>query len=111
MKNISKAWPDKQVKKVANKYIAEVVKSGIPVNSAYLFGSYAKGNSNKYSDIDICVVSSIFGKDRLKERVMLMNLQEDINDDIEPHPFSPEDFSNPFDPLASQIKKYGLLVM
>jgi len=57
----------KNIKKIANKYILEVVKSGISVNAAYLFGSYAKGNSNKDSDIDICIVSSKFGKDYFQE--------------------------------------------
>jgi len=97
--------------KIARQYAIHIKKAGIPVEKVYVFGSQITGKAQSGSDIDICVVSSIFGKDRLKERVMLMNLQEDINDDIEPHPFSPEDFSNPFDPLASQIKKYGLLVM
>jgi len=96
--------------KIAKQYAVHVKKAGIPVKKVYVFGSYISGKAHIGSDIDICVVSSIFGKDRLKERVMLMKLQEDINDYIEPHPFSPEDFSNPFDPLASQIKKYGLMI-
>ena len=80
------------------------------VTRSALFGSYVRGDHTSESDIDICVVSSIFGKDRLKERVMLMKLQEEVSDYIEPHPFSPKDFSNPFDPLASQIKEQGLLI-
>jgi len=97
--------------KIAKQYAIHIKKSGIPVEQVYIFGSYISGKAHIGSDIDICVVSSIFGKDRLKERVMLMNIRNDDDDLIEPHPFSPEDFSNPFDPLASQIKKHGLLVM
>ena len=96
---------------MTTRWVANQRKTGIPVENIYIFGSHISGKAHIGSDIDICVVSSIFGKDRLKERLMLMKLQEDINDRIEPHPFSPEDFSNPFDPLAFQIKKYGLLIM
>ena len=96
--------------KIAKQYAKHIKKTGIPVEKVYIFGSYVTGKAHSGSDIDICVVSSIFGKDRLKERVMLMKLQEEVSDYIEPHPFSPKDFSNPFDPLASQIKEQGLLI-
>ena len=110
MKNISKAWPDKQVKKVANKYIAEVVKSGIPVNSAYLFGSYAKGNSNKYSDIDICVVSSKFGKNYFDESLKLRFLTNNVDSRIEAVPLNPKDLNDKYSTLASEIKKNGIFL-
>lgn len=98
------------IKSNVNKYITSVKEQGIPVSGVYIFGSYAKGTADIYSDIDVCVISKKFGFDRQKERVLLMNIRSDRDDLIEPHPFSPEDFSNPFDPLASQIKKQGLLL-
>jgi len=97
--------------KIAKQYAVHVKKAGIPVKKVYVFGSYISGKAHIGSDIDICVVSSIFGKDRLKERVMLMNIRSENDGLIEPHPFSPEDFLNPYDPLAYQIKNHGLLVM
>lgn len=99
------------IKSIVNQYIINVKKQGIPVQEVYIFGSYAKGTADKYSDIDVCIISKKFGYDRQKERVLLMNIRSDNDDLIEPHPFSPKDFSNPFDPLASQIKKQGLLIM
>jgi len=97
--------------KIAKQYAIHIKKAGIPIKYIYIFGSSITGKMHKGSDIDICVVSSIFGKDRLKGRVILMNIRSENDDLIEPHPFSPEDFSNPYDPLAYQIKNHGLLVM
>ena len=101
---------DNAIKSIVNQYIINVKKQGIPVSEVYIFGSYAKGTADKHSDIDVCIISKKFGIDRQKERVLLMNIRSDNDDLIEPHPFSPKDFSNPFDPLASQIKKQGLLI-
>ncbi len=103
---------DKQQNKINCKSIYyKCKKQGIPVQGVYIFGSYAKGTANKYSDIDVCIISIKFGLDRQKERVLLMNIRNGDDDLIEPHPFSPKDFSNPFDPLAFQIKEQGLLVI
>ncbi len=102
---------NKAIKLIVKKYIINVKKQGIPVSGAYIFGSYAKGTADVHSDIDVCIISKKFGVDRQKERVLLMNIKSDNDDLIEPHPYSPKDFSNPFDPLASQIKNHGLLVM
>ena len=95
---------------IAKKYILNLKKAGIPIQAAYLFGSAAKGKMDKNSDIDICVISPIFGKDRLDERVKLMNLQDNISDLIEPHPYSISDFNNKFDALSNEIKKYGIFI-
>ena len=109
-KQVSKAWPDSQVKEIANKYISEVIKSGIPVNSAYLFGSYAKGNSNRYSDIDICVISPNFGKDYFEESLKLRFLTSSVDSRIEAVPLSPKDLSDKYSTLASEIKKHGVVL-
>ena len=102
---------DKKIKSIVSRYITNVKKQGIPVKGVYIFGSYAKGVANKHSGIDVCIISKKFGIDRQKERILLMNMRSDNDDLIEPHPFSPNDFSNPFDPLAYQIKKQGFLIM
>lgn len=95
---------------IAKKYLQTVKNMGVPVAQAYLFGSQVKGNSHFGSDIDICIVSPKFGKDRQKERVFLMNLRDDTTIAVEPHPYSPADFQNYFDPLSYEIKKTGRLI-
>ena len=36
-----------------------------------LFGSYARGDFHKDSDIDVCLLSPLFGKDAFKNRQMV----------------------------------------
>jgi predicted nucleotidyltransferase len=77
------------------------------VDSAYLFGSHARGTSNDWSDIDLAVVSPDFSEDLYEERLVLMRLAADIDDRIEPKPFRPEMF-NSTEPLVDEIQKHGL---
>lgn len=98
------------IKKISNKYREHLIKSGVSIDTMYLFGSYATGKYNKDSDIDVCIVSEGFGVDRQSERINLMKLRENIDDRIEPHPLSKEDFSNDWDPFVREIKKYGIKV-
>lgn len=96
------------VQKIAKKYVRVVKDSGIPVINAYLFGSYAKGNNHKDSDIDICIVSNTFSNDYIKESVKLRGLAFKIDSRIEPIPFTELDIQNKYSSLASEISKYGI---
>lgn len=101
-----------------NKKIIEEVKiykrllknAQINFDSLIVFGSQAKGKVKLHSNIDLCVVSKDFGKDRYSERVKLMLISNDDTIDIEPHPYHPDDLANIWDSLASEIRKYGLSV-
>lgn len=48
------------VVKAVQNYLRYVEQQGIPVCYGVLFGSYAKGKANKWSDIDVLVVSPKF---------------------------------------------------
>jgi len=98
----------KTIYNLIHKYRANLEKEGIPVTKVILFGSQAKGTAHKWSDIDVCVVSPLFGKDRHSERVMLMNQRLDTT--IEPHPYSPDELLDPYDPLATEIRNTGVAV-
>lgn len=89
------------------KYKSALTKAGIPVTKLILFGSYAKGYARPWSDIDVCVVSPIFGKNGYDEMVRLKFLTSGIDEMIEPHPYSPKDLANPYDPLAHEIRTHG----
>ena len=71
----------------------------------FLFGSYAKGNYNDDSDIDIAVVFKDYNN-LLDMQLELMRLRRKIDSRIEPHPFRESEFqlSNP---IVSEILKYG----
>ena len=81
--------------------------AGVVVEDVILFGSYAKGSPKPWSDLDVCVVSNSFGKDKTEEMVFLKKLASSIEPLIEPHPYHPQDLADPWDPLAAEIRKYG----
>jgi len=97
----------KQVVRITKLYLKQVKEAGIPIKEAYLFGSQLTEKTHKGSDIDVCIVSPIFGKDRQKERIILMNIRDNNTLTIEPHPVSPKDLQSKFLPLSSQIMKTG----
>ncbi|MEA3355081.1 MAG: nucleotidyltransferase domain-containing protein [Patescibacteria group bacterium] len=90
-------------------YAARLKKAGIIPNSLIVFGSHAKGTNKPFSDIDVCVVSKKFGKNRHTEMVRLLHLTDDKTMDIEPHPYHPSDLKNKWDPLAAEILRYGIV--
>lgn len=86
-------------------YIQKIPES-LEIKKAYLFGSYAKGNEHKDSDIDIAIV---IGKmdDFFAVQMQLMRLRRTIDLRIEPHPFLENDF-NIQNPFAYEIQKTGI---
>ncbi len=98
------------VRKIASNYIDEVKRSGILVEKAFLFGSYAKGKANKYSDIDVCVVSPVFGDDYIGNMVSLRKIALAVDSKIEPIPFAPGDLEDRYSSLASEIKRTGIRI-
>lgn len=98
------------INKIINRYRQTMMAQGIPVQKLILFGSYAKNNATTASDIDLCIVSPIFGKSRFDERVRLSQIATQVSDLLEPHPYNLTDLNNQWDPLAVEIKKYGIVV-
>ena len=94
------------VKKV-KMFLLKLKESGVSVDSAYLFGSYAKRRSSKFSDIDVAVISSDFSDDRFEEGIKLSVIAGQIDNRIEPIPFTPGSFVEN-DPLVWEIKKDGI---
>jgi len=93
-----------------NRYIDLLKQEGIDVSQAILFGSYAKGTAKPESDIDIAIVSSQFGKNNLKEMMLLRRLALKIDSHIEPLPFSPREINDRYSTLAQEILKYGISI-
>jgi predicted nucleotidyltransferase len=87
-----------------------VVRQRLRVEAAYLYGSHAAGSARPWSDIDVAVVSPDFSGDLFEERVALMQMAAQIDDRIEPQPFTPERF-DPNDPLAHEISRHGVRLL
>jgi predicted nucleotidyltransferase len=100
------AAPKDDLEKVIRIFLDEIQKT-YRLDSAYLFGSHAKGTSNQWSDIDLAVVSPDFSEDLYEELLALMRLAAEIDDRIEPRPFRPDMFT-PSEPLVDEIQKHGL---
>lgn len=89
---------------IAIKY-ANAVKSKYDSVNIILFGSYAKGNFNEDSDIDIAVILKDYNN-LMQIQLELMRLRRNIDSRIEPHPFREKDFDIT-NPLVHEIVKYG----
>lgn len=93
------------------KYRRVLIKAGIPVTQMIMFGSYAKGTAKPWSDVDVCIVSSSFGKNAFKEMVWLSKLTATVDTMIEPHPFNLGDLNDPYDSLAQEIRRHGKTII
>lgn len=72
--------------------IEKLDKSGVFIKTAYLFGSYAKGNPKKWSDIDLLLVSDYFCGVRFLDIEKLIPLTRGYNNLFEFHPFKSDEF-------------------
>ena len=95
------------VKKEAILYANEVRRQ-LPVYSAYLFGSYVKGNADKLSDVDICFFLRNFeGRDRVDIGIQLLRIARGFSAYFEPLVFEREDIERK-NPFVNEILKTGL---
>lgn len=90
--------------KIAERY-ADAVKANYSYIRIILFGSYAKGNFNDDSDIDIAIVFKDYGN-LMDMQLELMRLRRKIDSRIEPHPFRESEFE-PSNPIVYEVLKYG----
>lgn len=96
------------LEKIINQVIQELEVNGWQPTKAVLFGSYARGNPNNYSDIDLAVWAKKFTGMRFDDRQALIPLMRPYAD-IEIHPFAIDDTveTNPF---IEEVLKYGKVV-
>ena len=70
---------------IVQNYMNVLHKEGVPVAFTVLYGSYARGEANEWSDIDLMVVSPLFDLDKCRKDINHLwhaTLQADIR--IEP---------------------------
>lgn len=96
--------------KISLRYVKELVKNNIPIGEAFIFGSYARGDSGPESDIDLALVSEAFTGDRFEDRRRIIPFRRNIDSRIEPIPFTPGDFQNG-GALVKEIKKTGIVLI
>ncbi len=75
------------VEEIIRKFINELNKY-VTIDSVVLFGSWANGNPDQFSDIDLAIFSPDFGYHKLKELQFLSKIAWEIDTAIEAIPYS-----------------------
>ena len=95
--------------KIIRQYLQLLEITGIKVEEAYVFGSYARGTFHENSDIDLALVISNI-KDRICMQTELLKLGRGFDYIIEPHPFDKTEF-NHLHPLTHEILTSGVRIV
>lgn len=98
-----------RIRAIINRYLIELEKNHFPVKRAVVFGSYAEGRADEWSDIDIALVSDVFEGDRFNDRDKIRKITLSVSSDLSPLPFRPEDFV-PDNPLVQEILEKGVTI-
>lgn len=97
----------KSIQKIIQEYIANLSKQ-ISIEKVILFGSYAKSTTHEYSDVDIAVFSDYFrDMSRVDGIHYLLLSAMDYDIDIEPQPFTMDEYEQPVG-LVEEILKTGI---
>ena len=98
---------------IVNKKITDFIElleqNDFKIQRAYIFGSYANGNADNLSDIDLAIISDKFVGDRFLDLWALTDYILKAGLDISPLPYRPEDFENSLF-ARDEILKKGILI-
>ena len=94
----------------AKSFLDSLIKNGINVSEAYLFGSVAKGLADADSDIDVAVVSSDFQGIPYYDIQKISKYRRKIDLRLEIHPFSLRDVETEPSHFFLKIKRDGMRI-
>lgn len=97
------------VRQIISQYLASLKEHGFQIQDAILFGSYASGHANQWSDIDLALVSDAFEGVRFTDKNKIRKITISVSTDLEVLPFNPRDFT-PGNPLVKEILDTGVRV-
>lgn len=100
-----------QIRKIVNEFV-QALEPDIKVERVILYGSYAQGKANKWSDIDVAVLSPTFS-----EMPDLMVIEEvarrriHCDSRLSPFAYTPSQFDNALPYMfAAEIRRTGKVV-
>ena len=99
-----------RIQRIISQYLESLKAHGFLIEDAFLFGSYASGQANQWSDIDLALVSDAFEGIRFKDKNKIRQITIATSTDLEVLPFNPRDFT-PSDPLVKEILDTGIRVV
>ena len=89
-------------------FIKSIERDNIKIEKVILFGSYAKENHNKNSDIDLAIISPDFKEGDYIENMSKLLLKAcEIGADIQTLPFSVEEYNEPIG-IMEEILRTGI---
>jgi predicted nucleotidyltransferase len=95
---------------ILRSYIYLLRAEGIPVDKAYLYGSYLSNSATNDSDIDLMIVTKDGNDDYLAGKIW--NLTKRVNSRIEPFLVATNRFyGNDNSPLVDLVKRTGLEIL
>ena len=80
-----------EIIKIINRFLDLIRTNHISFEQVYLFGSYARGNPDKDSDIDLAIVAEKWEPDIFEAQFELMKIGRKVDTRLEPHPFLKSD--------------------
>jgi uncharacterized protein len=102
-------YNQENLKKIIDIFINKI-STEIEIDALYLFGSFAKGTADRYSDIDIAIFSRNFEGSRFIDKKKLNKHILSTSIDLEVHPFNTNDFNNN-NPFVQEIMKTGIRII
>jgi predicted nucleotidyltransferase len=100
---------EREIIEIIVRYISFLKENHVVFDKVILFGSNKGETSDKWSDIDIAVISGEFGKDRIKERLFLARLAYYVDPRLEVHPIGSYEFEHEsWKTIIHEIKTTGL---
>ena len=101
---------NRKIEKTVKIYIEQLESIGIHVQQAILFGSYASGTNDEWSDIDLAIISKDFIGNRFEDRNRIRKITLQVDSDISPMPYRPEDFKDS-DYFVKEILETGIRIV
>ena len=100
-----------EINEILSRFKQKLLVEEIPVNSVYLFGSYATSEADRDSDIDVALIlPSGVSEDVRKRFDEIMIWAKEIHVKLEIHILSLSDFDNRYLSLPAYVKKYGVVI-
>ncbi len=99
----------KEIIKTLQQYIQGLTNNGIPIEKAFLYGSYARNEATDESDIDVMLVSVLFDKNFDNIAGKIWTLSKDYNLLIEPYMVGTNRFqTDEYSPLLEIVRQEGI---
>jgi uncharacterized protein len=100
---------DKQIINTIRNYIRLLNREGFGINKAFLYGSFASGNTHETSDIDLMLISDNLDENDIQKKSQAWVLTRKIDCRIEPYLVSLVRFNqDESSPLLEIVRREGL---